>query len=524
MPKDSERRTILTNAILLTSISLLLKTAGLSYRAEVAQQVGQEGMGLYTLVQTVFLFTVTFSTAGLSTAVMRVVSENRSTGRSCRNAVPHALLYALPLGGLAGLALYLGADGISAHFLADARAAAALRILSPSLPVMSAAAVLKGYFYARREAILPAVSDAMEQGAEMLFFLMAAQRIPLRTPEAGCAIIAMGTTVSELVSCLFLTLAYRFRREKQGYTPVLRRFLRIALPVSGSSCMGAGLRAAENALIPRGLEATGASHARALTQYGQVRGMALPLIFYPAAFLSSIGSLLIPEIAGARAAGRERSQYGVILRVIRYTLLISFAVCGLLAAFSQELGELVYRDRELGRILLILAPLTPFMYLDPVVDGMLKGFDEQKAVLRYNILDSLIRLMMVWLLIPRLGFAGFMLVMYVSNILNPWLSVRRLWHVTGLRPSIGKWIGLPTLGAAMAAAGGRLLAATGLAGSVPGLAVCVVLFMVCYIALLIAFCVIGQEDLCFFKRMAGLFRGKPCRTSYSWSRGSCQRR
>ena len=513
--KNSDRRTMLCNAVLLTGISLLLRTAGISYRARAVQMIGQESMGLYTLVQTVFLFAVTFSTAGLSTAVMRVVSENMSTDRPSRNAVPQALLYALTLGGLAGLVLYIGAQWLSAHFLADARAALALRILAPSLPVMSASAVLKGYFYARREAVMPAVSDALEQGVEMLVFLAVVQKIRDLSPEAGCAAIALGTTVSELVSCLYLAAACRRqrRRERKGTAPVLRRFLRIALPVSASACMGAGLRAAENALIPRGLEANGVSHARSLVLYGQVRGMALPLIFYPAAFLSCIGSILIPEIAGARAAGRERQQYGLIVRVIRYTLLWSFCVGGIMAVFAEELGLLVYRDTEIARILLILAPLTPFMYLDPVADGMLKGFDQQRAVLRYNLLDSGLRLVMVYLLIPRMGFPGFMLVMYVSNILNPWLSVRRLWHVTGLRPSVRKWICLPCLCACMAAVGGRLLSAAGLAGSVLGLIGCMGAYVVLYTALLVSFSVLGEDDMAFCRRIVGLFRAKPCKTS-----------
>ena len=212
--KNSDRRRMLCNAILLTCISLLLRTVGISYRARAVQLIGQESMGLYTLVQTVFLFAVTFSTAGLSTAVMRVVSENMSTDRPSRNAVPQALLYALPLGGMAGLAMFLGAHGISAHFLADARAALSLRILAPSLPVMSAAAVLKGYFYARREAVMPAVSDALEQGVEMLVFLAVVQKLRSLSPEIGCAVIALGTTVSELASCLYLTAAYRIRRKR----------------------------------------------------------------------------------------------------------------------------------------------------------------------------------------------------------------------------------------------------------------------------------------------------------------------
>ena len=230
MSEENTRRRLLGNALLLTAVSLLLRTAGLAYRASVTARVGLEGMGLYTLVQTAFVFAATISTAGLSTAVTCVTSENRSTGRGSRHVVLRALLYAVPLGTAAGLGLYLGARVISVHFLADARASTALRVLAPSLPLMSAAAVLKGYFYARREAALPAAADVLELTVEMLVFLALSTRWQIREPEAGCAAIALGTSLSELASCAFLSIACLLRRRTETgvRTPVLRRFLRIA--------------------------------------------------------------------------------------------------------------------------------------------------------------------------------------------------------------------------------------------------------------------------------------------------------
>ncbi|MCI6907809.1 MAG: polysaccharide biosynthesis C-terminal domain-containing protein [Clostridiales bacterium] len=509
------RRKLVLNAAVLTAVSLLLRTAGMSYRVHMTERVGTEGIGLYTLTQTAFLFAVTLATAGLSTAVTRVVSEDIGAGRENRRVLPRALCYAVPLGTLAGALLFFGADPIGAHFLADARTALPLRILAPALPVMSAAAVLKGYFYARRDAALPAVSDVLEQGVEMAVFFALAGRWAPRGVAWGCAAIVTGTTASELASLVFLAAAYRLRRHREAARgePVLPRLLRIALPVSGSACLGAGLRTVENTLIPRGLEAHGASHARALELYGLVRGMALPLIFYPAAFVSAFASLLIPELAEARAAGRVRSLHGAIRRVIQCALLLSILVAGLLAAFPSELARLVYRNEEVGRVLLILAPLTPFMYLDSIVDGMLKGLDEQSAVLRYNLFDSAVRVAMVRFLIPYSGFFGFMLVMYVSNITNPFLSLRRLWRVTGIRPSRAEWVYKPVFCAAAAAVGGRLLAAAGLARSAAGLVACIAVFCVLYLSLLFATAALGEGDLRFFRRFFSGVRAKPYKTS-----------
>lgn len=43
----------------------------------------------------------------------------------------------------------------------------------------------------------------------------------------------------------------------------------------------------------------------------------------------------------------------------------------------------------------MLAPLAPLLYLDSVVDGMLKGLNEQMRYLTYNIIDSVSRVVFI---------------------------------------------------------------------------------------------------------------------------------
>jgi hypothetical protein len=47
-------------------------------------------------------------------------------------------------------------------------------------------------------------------------------------------------------------------------------------------------------------------------------------------------------------------------------------VCG------KNLGILIYNDADVGFLLCSLSPIIPYMYLDAVSDGILKGLDLQK--------------------------------------------------------------------------------------------------------------------------------------------------
>jgi len=83
-------------------------------------------------------------------------------------------------------------------------------------------------------------------------------------------------------------------------------------------------------------------------------------------------------------------------------------VVGIFISFSNELGMAIYRNREVGTMLKILAPSIPFIYLDRIVDGIMKGLNQQVSSLKYDILNSLSRIVLIYYLIPLKGVAGFL--------------------------------------------------------------------------------------------------------------------
>ncbi len=93
----------------------------------------------------------------------------------------------------------------------------------------------------------------------------------------------------------------------------------------------------------------------------------------------------------------------------------------------------------------MLAPVIPLMYLDSVVDGMLKGLNEQLSYLSYNIIDSVMRVGLILFLLPLMGLNGLIVVIFASEILNSTLSIARLMKVTQLKMRFFTWILKPAL-------------------------------------------------------------------------------
>lgn len=254
------------------------------------------------------------------------------------------------------------------------------------------------------------------------------------TPEDACLLLVCCSCLSDLFSMSLSALFYRCSRPQQNKTPwfLLGELLHIAVPDAVGSWVRSGLVSAKHLLIPKGLRKCGASASAALSTYGMIHGMVMPIISFPAAFLGTVSGLLVPEIAESHALGQHKRLFSIMQRVLHFTLLFSFFTAALLLVYGGQLGELLYQSSQVRQYVRLLAPLVPLMYLDTTVDGMLKGMGLQTASMRINILDALVSLLLVWQLIPRLGISGYLLTIYVSEILNFTLSFWQLHRHAGL--------------------------------------------------------------------------------------------
>ncbi|MBE6690829.1 MAG: hypothetical protein E7590_06050 [Ruminococcaceae bacterium] len=437
----------LYNALLLTAVTLLMRTVTVSFNVYVSNRAGAEAMGLLALISGVYGFAVTVATSGIQLATVRTVAERleRTEGAENKKCVLSCIGYATFFGSIATLLLFFLARPIGHLLLRDARTVRALRTLSFTLLPIAISAVLNGYFTAVRRAWKNAVTQVTEQGVKIAlttYFLLV---VAPKTVEGSLLAILLGGAVAESLSLLLNLVLYQldkrhFRHVKIA-TPSLSTGKKvgvtaIALPVAISAYMRSGLLAIEHILIPRGLSRYGSGNTAALAAYGSLQSMALPVILYPAAILSSFSSLLIPEMTEQQAAGNKREIRYIAGRVYQMTLLFSIGVGGVMFFLSGELGQVLYHSDEVGIFIRRLAPLIPIMYLDTATDGMLKGLGQQVYSMNVNIIDALISVIAVAVLVPHMGISGYILTIYITEIFNAACSVARLLRITGFRPRL----------------------------------------------------------------------------------------
>ena len=434
----------------MTATGLILRAVGMLFRIYIAGKIGAQGMGVYQLITTAYTMAVTLGTAGLTLAATRICADLLAEG--CEGQVKRALHKVVTLGVTAGVItagfLFFGADFISVNWLTEPRAALSLRILAPSLPFMSVSASLRGYFMARRNVVPPSRAQLLEQAVRIavvagLFYVFDPQEIVF-----SCAVVVVGNTVSEAVSWLILSLGYR--KDLQSLPSDTGRnnnnrsaLLATWMPIAGNQCLATALHTVENVMVPAALAVFLASRETALEQYGALKGMAMPVLFFPFSLLGTLSALLMPEIASAYVQRKKALLCRLIQRVMLITLVLSIFAALEFTVFAKPIGQVLYQSEEIGFYLGILGPLMPFLYLESMVDGMLKGVDQQFATFRYTMLDSVLRIAAIAFFVPRWGMKGFLFVMLLSNLFTCSMNLGRLIQVTQCGFEWMRWVFKP---------------------------------------------------------------------------------
>ena len=428
----NNRRNYLHNAALLTGSGLVLRLLGMGLRVIVAASLGSEGMGLYQLILALYMVFVSFATAGIHVASARLAAQSLARGSGMAQTLRGLCGTALGFGTAAMAAQAVLAGPCARYLLHDIRAETALLILAPSLPFMAVSGAVRGCFLAARRVQPNITAQLVEQLVRMAVAAAGLRLLAQWGAGYGCAAVMLGNTVSEGISCGIMLL---FAARTPEFAPrpgaplhpyTARELYSILWPVEGSRLLASALQAAESSLIPYTLTLCTGSRTAAMAQYGALKGMALPLLFFPFSVLTALSGLLMPEITRAHTRGDAAAARRLVFTMLRFTGGFSLLAGAGFVLLGAPLAELVYRDAMVGRYVQILGLAAPFMYLESMVDGVLKGLGEQLATFRYSLLDSVFRITAIWLVLPQYGMAGFLGIMIASNVMTCGLNMRRM--------------------------------------------------------------------------------------------------
>jgi len=339
-----------------------------------------------------------------------------------------------------------------------------LKILALAFPFMAAGTCMRGYFIGLQETKIPAANQVLEQVVRMVvIYLLAARFVPMGlTYAAAAAVIAI--VVEEVFSFFFVFVSYKMHKKKRRFFKrpsissgqALVLIMGMALPLTGNRVTGSLLSAWENVLIPTRLQMYGLSAAEAISEFGRISGMAMPLIFFPTAVLTALSVTLVPAVSEAVAAKRLDRITGATSKAMLFASVIGMGAATLFIFLGAELGMAIY-NQPIGLMLQLLGIMCPFIYMQIILSGVLNGLGCQMFIFRNSIISSAISIAFIYLLVPVYGLNAYIFGWLVGLLVVIALGIRKVRQFIPFETPFLDWFVKPLGAAALAGFAARVL-------------------------------------------------------------------
>ena len=424
---------LLKGTLLLTGAGFITKIIGFIYRIFLSQTIGAEGMGIYQLIFPIHTLCFALSVGGIQTAISRFTAARASLkdeqGARDIFVLSGALSTAIAL--IVSLILYDNASWFAVHILLEERCTSLLKLMAFSIPMGTLHSCVNGYYYVKKKMSIPASSQLLEQCARVgvsygLFLILTEQGLPI-TPMLAVA----GLVGGELVSMIFSLLVILWDYRKAGYRlrnlrspgTDMKEILAFSFPLTCSRLLVNILHSIESVLIPGHLRLYGLDNGSALSIYGVLTGMALPLILFPSAITNAVSTVLLPSVAEQQAVGNHQAIRRAIFLSAKYCLILGFLSTAFFFFAGDFLGLVLFKNEFAATFIKTLAFICPCLYLSGTLSGILNGLGAANQSFILNTLGLGVRIAFVFFIIPEYGIQGYLWGLIVSELLVTGLSL-----------------------------------------------------------------------------------------------------
>lgn len=409
---NSLKNPLLIGTALLTLAGGISRIMGFFYRIFLSRTIGAEGLGLYHLITPVLAISFAITCAGFQTAISKYVA---STTKEKNNFLIAGMIPALILSGIIAFFIYKNSLWLSINILGDYRCSMLLKVASYSLVPCSVHSCINGYFYGLKKTTVPALSQLVEQLVRIVsvyvFALVLARENISITPVHA----VWGIVLSEFAGMIF-SLLFIDKVTINSSWESIKLILMMAFPLCTNYLLINLCSSLENILIPKQLNMFGYSSNDALSIYGVLSGIAVPVILFPGVLFNSVCVMLLPAISEAHARKETEKINRIINLTTGFGLITGFVCTFCFLIFADYIGSTIFSSDMACDFIKRLCWLSPFMYLSGMLGSILHGLGQPKNVLFANLLSSAIKISAILILVPQYGINAYLWGLLIANI------------------------------------------------------------------------------------------------------------
>ena len=398
---------------------------------------GDEGNAITSASFQVYSLLLSITSIGVPGAISKLVAERSSVGdhKGAYKIFKISLALFSIIGILGSYFLFYFSKMIANNILGMPEIELSLIALSPSIFLVSAISVYKGYFNGRERLSIAAKAQTYDQLTKTFFTIFFIEIAIILSKVTGISAIAacanLATTAANVIEFGYLYLSYIKELPNIKYeilTSINYREVRIirtikeilftAIPMSLSPLIGTIGKNIDSKTIITGLQHT-MNYENAKIQYGILNGKVDTLINFPLSFSGTLSTALIPSIAAAKAKGKMSDVENRINLSLLIGLLIAFPTVAIFAFQADNILKLLFPNASSGSTILMISSFSIiFIAIEQTIRGVLIGIGDNKIPLISITLAVGIKYILNKILIPLSGFWGGINGTAISNLIS----------------------------------------------------------------------------------------------------------
>ncbi|MDE7432274.1 MAG: polysaccharide biosynthesis protein [Lachnospiraceae bacterium] len=421
--KKGIKNLILHGGILAVA-GILVRVIGLVYRIPMLNIIGDEAYGIYSAAYNVYNIMLVLSSYGLPMAVSKLVSDRlaKKRYRDAKKIFLSSMTVAVCTGGFAACLTFFGAGIIEKHFYSGYEGIALpLRVLAPTIFIVSLLGVLRGFYQGQGTTIPTAISQLLEQIVNAVVSILAGYILIHSFKESaqisgyGAAGGTMGTAFGALMALVFLVFLYLIYRPSfnkklkrdtysvdEPYSDILKVIIMTMIPIILGQTFYQISATIDDIMFGKIMLKIGMTSSEIKKAIGNYNSSYVILTGVVMGIASAMSASMLPSIAASKARMEYEEISEKISATIKTNMFVAIPSFVGLTILGKPIVQLLFAkfDSVQGGMMLKIGGIAVIFYtISTVTSSALQGIDKMRLPVIHSSISLVFHIILVFVLL-----------------------------------------------------------------------------------------------------------------------------
>ena len=412
------------STIFVIFLGLVSKLLSMIVKIYTTRTYGINMISIYSLVTPLMMFIIVLVQMSLPYSLSKLVAKYNTKRK---DLLLSAMITSLSISILIMIILILFSEKISMIIFKNPNTKHCIMAIGIYSPLVTLTSVYKGYLIGNNKIEITSISQIVEEIARLFFIYITSSFFLSKNLSYGSMGIIVGMWIGEIfqmISLIFLNYRCKLNINKITsnllFTKVtsFKDLLSISLPITFSRLITSFTFSLEPVIYTNISLKLGSTIEEITTNYGILQSYVNPILFLPSFFISSISLLLLPNLSKLFHERKIKKSKELFIKSLLTSIIIGLFFSLFIFIFAKNISLILFNNTIGVKYIKILALPYILYYIESIISTTLHSINKEKIVLKVSIITSLIRIILLYFLIPIKGIMGIEISMLISVLIN----------------------------------------------------------------------------------------------------------